>query len=67
MAALNNDGRAFIVIVIIFILNAQAALSLGTLFSILAPNTETAFGITGPAAGPLLILSGVYLNNSYDI
>ena len=52
MAALNNDGRAFIVIVIIFILNAQAALSLGTLFSILAPNTETAFGITGPAAGP---------------
>jgi hypothetical protein len=63
MANLNNDAGRFFICCAIVILVSNIAVSFGGFISAVAPSTNVALGLSGPVLVPLMIFSGMFLNN----
>jgi len=63
MANLNNDAGRFLICCGIVILVSNIAVSFGGFISAVAPSTNVALGLSGPVLVPLMIFSGMFLNN----
>jgi ABC-type multidrug transport system permease subunit len=64
MANLNNDVDRYFICCAIIILVSNASVSFGRFLSAVAPSINVALGLSGPVLVPLMIFSGVFLNNS---
>ena len=62
MIGLRDDGAAYIEFVLVIILTANCAISLGYLISTLAPTTQVALAISTPILLPFMLFGGLFIN-----
>lgn len=63
MANLNSSIERYLICCAIVILVANSAVSFGRFLSAVSPSINVALGLSGPVLVPLMIFSGVFLNN----